>query len=186
MIHAAQIAAEPPINANNRQRFIRSPRQRDAATERFGCRQATAVGQNSTIALRLHPASSFGGGLCGLGKQSLGAEHSFPPKIAQGRRWLVFVAVVGLTSTIIAPGTVLASLEAAKRQTSDVMSALGRKRTSQHTRAMSALPPKADIGTQPRNVRFVPKAEVASFTRSPRPRLRTARVGCSTRALWRS
>jgi hypothetical protein len=26
---------------------------------------------------------------------------------------------------------------------------------------MSALPPKADIGTQPRNVRFVPKAEVA-------------------------
>jgi len=36
MIHAAQIAAEPPRNPNNRQRFIRSPRQRDAATERFG------------------------------------------------------------------------------------------------------------------------------------------------------
>ena len=27
---------------------------------------------------------------------------------------------------------------------------------------MSALPPKADIGTQPRNVRFVPKADICS------------------------
>src|SRR5215469_5160257 len=36
------------------------------------------------------------------------------------------------------------------------MSALGHKRTWLHVRAMSALPPKADIGTQPRNVRFVP------------------------------
>jgi len=27
---------------------------------------------------------------------------------------------------------------------------------------MSALPPKADIGTQSRNVRFVPKAEILS------------------------
>jgi len=26
---------------------------------------------------------------------------------------------------------------------------------------MSALPPKADIGTQPRDVRFVPKADIA-------------------------
>ena len=26
---------------------------------------------------------------------------------------------------------------------------------------MSALPPKADIGTQSRNVRFVPKADIA-------------------------
>jgi hypothetical protein len=26
---------------------------------------------------------------------------------------------------------------------------------------MSALPPKADIGIQPRNVRFVPKADIA-------------------------
>jgi len=30
------------------------------------------------------------------------------------------------------------------------MSALGQKRTLGHVRAMSALPPKADIGTQPR------------------------------------
>src|SRR6516164_408636 len=37
-----------------------------------------------------------------------------------------------------------------------LMSALGQKRTSEQVRAMSALPPKADIGTQSRNVRFVP------------------------------
>jgi hypothetical protein len=36
------------------------------------------------------------------------------------------------------------------------MSALGQKQTSGHVRVMSALPPKADIGTQPRDVRFVP------------------------------
>jgi hypothetical protein len=41
-----------------------------------------------------------------------------------------------------------------------VMSALGQKRTLGHVRIMSALPPKADIGTQPRNVRFVPKADI--------------------------
>ena len=40
------------------------------------------------------------------------------------------------------------------------MSALGQKQTLQHVRAMSALPPKADIGTQPRNVRFVPIADI--------------------------
>jgi hypothetical protein len=32
---------------------------------------------------------------------------------------------------------------------------------------MSALPPKAEIGTQPRNVRFVPKADIGTATRSP-------------------
>src|SRR6516162_6665833 len=40
------------------------------------------------------------------------------------------------------------------------MSALGQKRTLGQVRAMSALPPKADIGTQPRDVRFVPKADI--------------------------
>ena len=40
------------------------------------------------------------------------------------------------------------------------MSALGQKRTLTSAWAMSALPPKADIGTQPRNVRFVPKADI--------------------------
>src|SRR6516165_8583002 len=37
------------------------------------------------------------------------------------------------------------------------MSALGQKRTFHD---MSGLPPKADIGTQPRDVRFVPKADI--------------------------
>src|SRR5215472_15402633 len=40
------------------------------------------------------------------------------------------------------------------------MSALGQKQTSAHVRVMSALPPKADIGTQSWNVRFVPKADI--------------------------
>src|SRR5262245_25032652 len=35
------------------------------------------------------------------------------------------------------------------------MSALGQKQTFSDVRRMSALPPKADIGTQPRNVCFV-------------------------------
>jgi hypothetical protein len=40
------------------------------------------------------------------------------------------------------------------------MSALGQKQTSWHLQPMSALPPKADIGTQSRDVRFVPKADI--------------------------
>src|SRR5262249_20344452 len=40
------------------------------------------------------------------------------------------------------------------------MSALGQKQTSELVRAMSALPPIADIGTQSRNVCFVPKADI--------------------------
>jgi hypothetical protein len=39
------------------------------------------------------------------------------------------------------------------------MSALGQMQTFPNVRPMSALPPIADIGTQPPNVRFVPKAE---------------------------
>ena len=41
-----------------------------------------------------------------------------------------------------------------------LMSALDQKQTSAHVRVMSAIPPKADIGTQPRDVRFVPKADI--------------------------
>ena len=41
------------------------------------------------------------------------------------------------------------------------MSALGQKQTSRHLQPMPALPPKADIGTQSRNVCFVPKADIA-------------------------
>jgi hypothetical protein len=36
---------------------------------------------------------------------------------------------------------------------------MGQKQTSEHVRVLSALLPKADIGTQPRDVRFVPKAD---------------------------
>jgi hypothetical protein len=37
---------------------------------------------------------------------------------------------------------------------------MGQKQTLQCFFAMSALPPKADIGTQSWNVRFVPKADI--------------------------
>jgi hypothetical protein len=47
------------------------------------------------------------------------------------------------------------------------MSALGQKQTLQRILVMSALPPKADIGTQSWNVRFVPEAEVASHAVTP-------------------
>jgi hypothetical protein len=43
------------------------------------------------------------------------------------------------------------------------MSALGQKQTFEGVRAMSALPPKADIGTRSRDVRFVPKADIKSI-----------------------
>ena len=38
------------------------------------------------------------------------------------------------------------------------MSALGQKQTSEDVKAMSALPPKADIAESDWHVRFVPKA----------------------------
>ena len=41
-----------------------------------------------------------------------------------------------------------------------LMSALGQKRALRGVRPMSALPPKADIETQPRDVRYVPKADM--------------------------
>ena len=40
------------------------------------------------------------------------------------------------------------------------MSALGQERTFSEQAPMSALPPKADIGTQSRNVRYVPIADI--------------------------
>src|SRR5262249_11260992 len=53
------------------------------------------------------------------------------------------------------------------------MSALGHKRTSRLVGAMSALPPIADIGTQQRDVCFVPKADSCTAARAslfhPRP-----------------
>jgi hypothetical protein len=44
-----------------------------------------------------------------------------------------------------------------------LMSALGQKQTLRHLQSMSALPSKADIGTQPRDVRFVPQADILPF-----------------------
>src|SRR5215471_18748861 len=52
-----------------------------------------------------------------------------------------------------------------------LMSALGQKRTFREVETMSALPPKADIGTQPRDVRFVPLAAIGDFVEQPRRRL---------------
>ena len=46
------------------------------------------------------------------------------------------------------------------------MSALGQKQTSRLVRAMSALPPKADIEPRSRDVRFVPKADSCTAANS--------------------
>jgi len=62
------------------------------------------------------------------------------------------------------------------------MSALGQKRTSEHVRVMSALPPKADIPESDWHVRFVPKADIAhrhpNAARCGRAQQRQA--GCSS------
>src|SRR6516164_2452652 len=47
-----------------------------------------------------------------------------------------------------------------------LMSALGQKQTLGRLQLMSALPPKADIGTEPRNVRYVPIADIQRLIRS--------------------
>jgi hypothetical protein len=47
------------------------------------------------------------------------------------------------------------------------MSALGQKQTFWPFIAMSALPPKADIGSTFQDVRFVPKADIATFHGAP-------------------
>ena len=43
------------------------------------------------------------------------------------------------------------------------MSALGQKQTFAPQKAMSALPPKADMCSATRHVRFVPKADIANL-----------------------
>ena len=62
-------------------------------------------------------------------------------------------------------------------QITATMSALGQKQTFKRLLLMSALPPKADIGTQSRKVRFVPKADIGHLIRSVhrRDRSRTSR-----------
>ena len=66
------------------------------------------------------------------------------------------------------------------------MSAMGQKRTFTHLRPMSALPPpKADIGTRSRNVRFVPYADMLRCGRDWRYSItssaRASRVGGTSR-----
>ena len=61
------------------------------------------------------------------------------------------------------------------------MSALGHKRTSWLADGMSALPPKADIGTQSRDVRFVPKADICGAAKF---RLFDHLVGGREHSLW--
>jgi hypothetical protein len=52
--------------------------------------------------------------------------------------------------------------------------------SSNLSQEMSALPPKADIGTQSRDVRFVPKADMPLLSLShPRTRPRTALANAS-------
>ena len=52
------------------------------------------------------------------------------------------------------------------------MSALGQKRTLGHVRAMSALPPKADMNERAWHVRLVPKADIVPPSTPPKLRRR--------------
>ena|SRR6516165_7294378 len=49
-----------------------------------------------------------------------------------------------------------------------LMSALGQKQTLAQVSVMSALPPKADIGTQSWDVRYVPKADILHCSKERR------------------
>ena len=65
------------------------------------------------------------------------------------------------------------------------MSALGQKQTSEKVRPMSALPPKADIGTQPRDVRYVPKADIMRCSRNCRYSITSSAVASSVCGMLR-
>ena len=73
-----------------------------------------------------------------------------------------------------------------------LMTGSGQKRTSPVHQAMSALPPKADIGRHDRHVRFVPIATTIhaprqnGLTRSPHRRGPGAATEWSVRVPWRS
>ena len=60
-----------------------------------------------------------------------------------------------------APHSMLPRIRSRESHSQAFSHSQGQKRTFECVRAMSALPPKADIGTEPRKVRFVPKADVA-------------------------
>jgi hypothetical protein len=62
------------------------------------------------------------------------------------------------------------------------MSALGHKRTSEGIGVMSALPPKADIGSVSLDVRFVPKADIGSLKQRPNVRYTAFRLNVNHQA----
>ena len=62
---------------------------------------------------------------------------------------------------------------------------MDQKRRFRIVRAMSALPPKADIDRCPYHVRFVPLTDITPIIRSPRPQLHAELVGLQAQVLWR-
>jgi hypothetical protein len=66
------------------------------------------------------------------------------------------------------------------------MSALGQKRTFRNVRAMSAFPPKADIGTQPCDVGFVPEVDIEERDDVAPPRAEGSRIVTSQSLLSRA
>jgi hypothetical protein len=87
---------------------------------------------------------------------------------AHRHRWIVLASSAGPNSGRLRKWLPIIRIFRALRVgqgSGAAMSALGQKRTLGHVRAMSALPPKADIGTQPRDVRFVPITDVVGSSR---------------------
>jgi hypothetical protein len=62
----------------------------------------------------------------------------------------------------------ISAVRSGESKSASAMSALGQKQTSRHLQSMSALPPKADIGTQSWNVRFVRIADISAAARHVR------------------
>ena len=62
------------------------------------------------------------------------------------------------------------------------MSALGQRQTFAVQKGMSALPPKAAMCSATRDVRFVPIADIAPFTRAMRRR--AAKTFLELQGLW--
>ena len=62
------------------------------------------------------------------------------------------------------------------------MSALGQKRTCAAQKGMSALPPKADMCGATRDVRYVPKADIANLMRFDPLRAQTVDVKMVSRS----
>src|SRR5262249_61407286 len=65
------------------------------------------------------------------------------------------------------------------------MSALGQKQTFAPQKVMSALPPKADMCSATRHVRYGPKADIAALIQSLHRRVRVATMVSLDQALSR-